>query len=364
MLRIITHIERLLLTHDCVILPKFGGFVLQTLPATYQEEEHLFRPMRKEVMFNVTLQHTDGLLSESYMQTYGVDYRKAQLMLEEDIEALNVSLEQDKRITLGRIGTFSIGEEGQTIFTPGDSGVFNADSYGLSSFHFPVLRSLEEEREEVALLTGKKKKDVFYIPVSRKLIRVVAASAAAVALFFVVSTPVKEVNLSAYTASFVPTEMINYRFEEPISQLEEIQVSQEDEMVAEVTPKIEATKETEIAKAPSAPEVRKEVAGPAPKAAFAPDGKKELVAPAPKEKSVAPKQMYHIVIASFPTEEQANEYISGVDRAQCKNVSKVVRDGKYRIYADKFNNRADAESYMATLRKIEKYKDAWLFISR
>ena len=128
MLRIITHIERLLLTHDCVILPKFGGFVLQTLPATYQEEEHLFRPMRKEVMFNVTLQHTDGLLSESYMQTYGVDYRKAQLMLEEDIEALNVSLEQDKRITLGRIGTFSIGEEGQTIFTPGDSGVFNADS--------------------------------------------------------------------------------------------------------------------------------------------------------------------------------------------------------------------------------------------
>ena len=71
--------------------------------------------MRKEVMFNVTLQHTDGLLSESYMQTYGVDYRKAQLMLEEDIEALNVSLEQDKRITLGRIGTFSIGEEGQTI---------------------------------------------------------------------------------------------------------------------------------------------------------------------------------------------------------------------------------------------------------
>ena len=169
MLRIITHIERLLLTHDCVILPKFGGFVLQTLPATYQED--LFRPMRKEVMFNVTLQHTDGLLSESYMQTYGVDYRKAQLMLEEDIEALNVSLEQDKRITLGRIGTFSIGEEGQTIFTPGDSGVFNADSYGLPSFHFPVLRSLEEEREEVALLAGKKKKDVFYIPVSRKLIR-------------------------------------------------------------------------------------------------------------------------------------------------------------------------------------------------
>lgn len=347
MLRIITHIERLLLTHDCVILPKFGGFVLQTVPAMCLEGEHLFRPMRKEIMFNVTLQHTDGLLCESYMQTYDVDYRKAQLMLEEDIEALNVSLEQEKRITLGRIGTFSIGEEGQTIFMPGDSGVFNADSYGLSSFHFPVLRSVEEEREEVALLTGKKTKDVFYIPVSRKLIRVVAASAAAIALFFVVSTPVKEVNQSAYTASFVPTEMINYRFEGPVSQPEGIQVSQVDEMAAETTSKIEAPKEIEIAKVPSVPEVRNEVA-----------------VPVLKVESTASKKMYYIVIASFPTEEQANEYISGVDRAQCKNVSKVVRDGKYRIYADKFDNRADAENYMATLRKIEKYKDTWLFISR
>lgn len=347
MLRIITHIERLLLTHDCVILPKFGGFVLQTVPAMCLEGEHLFRPMRKEIMFNVTLQHTDGLLCESYMQTYDVDYRKAQLMLEEDIEALNVSLEQEKRITLGRIGTFSIGEEGQTIFMPGDSGVFNADSYGLSSFHFPVLRSVKEEREEVALLTGKKTKDVFYIPVSRKLIRVVAASAAAIALFFVVSTPVKEVNQSAYTASFVPTEMINYRFEGPVSQPEGIQVSQVDEMAAETTSKIEAPKEIEIAKVPSVPEVRNEVA-----------------VPVLKVESTASKKMYYIVIASFPTEEQANEYISGVDRAQCKNVSKVVRDGKYRIYADKFDNRADAENYMATLRKIEKYKDTWLFISR
>ena len=91
--------------------------------------------------------------------------------------------------------------------------------------------------------------------------------------------------------------------------------------------------------------------------------RKEVAVPAPKAELVATKKMYHIVIASFPTEEQANEYISGVDRTQCKNVSKVVRDGKYRIYADKFNNRADAESYMATLRKIEKYKDAWLFIA-
>ena len=193
-------------------------------------------------MFNVTLQHTDGLLSESYMQTYGVDYRKAQLMLEEDIEALNVSLEQDKRITLGRIGTFSIGEEGQTILRRAILGYSMRIRMVYHRFIFRFCDHWRRSGKRLLYLRVRKKKDVFYIPVSRKLIRVVAASAAAVALFFVVSTPVKEVNLSAYTASFVPTEMINYRFEEPISQPEEIQISQVDEMVAEVTPKIEATK--------------------------------------------------------------------------------------------------------------------------
>lgn len=346
MLRIITHIEHLLLTHDCVILPRFGGFVLQTIPATCLEEERLFRPMRKEIMFNVTLQHTDGLLSASYMRMYGVDYRKAQLMLEEDIEMLLSSLQEDKRVAFGQIGTFSLGEEGQIIFEPGESGVFHADSYGLKSFHFPVLPLLTEEREEVALLTGKKKKDVYYIPISRKLIQVAAVSAAAVALFFLVSTPVKEVNQSTYTASFVPTEMINYRFEEPVIQPEEIHATQPKGEVAEVipvevAPAVEASKKVAVAPAPT---IKKET-------------------PAPRQVAVA-KKKYHIVIASFPTEAQADEYLGNLDRAQCQNASKVVRDGKYRIYADRFDNRTDAENYMATLRQNEKYKDAWLFISR
>ena len=77
MLRIVTHIERLLLVHDCVIVPKFGGFVLQAVPAVQHMEEHTFRPLRKEIGFNMTLQHNDGLLPESYMQMYAVSYRQA-----------------------------------------------------------------------------------------------------------------------------------------------------------------------------------------------------------------------------------------------------------------------------------------------
>ena len=342
MLRIVTHIERLLLVHDCVIVPKFGGFVLQAVPAMQHKEEHTFRPLRKEIGFNMMLQHNDGLLPESYMQMHEVSYRQAQLMLEEDVEDIKNILQQYGKLSLGVLGSFSIGEEGQMIFHPGETDLFSVGSYGLPVFHFPVLAPLEMEREEAVLLTSQKeKKDTLYIPISRKLIRTVMASAAAVALFLLVSTPVRDVNQEAYTASFVPTGMV---VQKPVL----LEAVLPDSTVAEADTKQESSEEV-IAR-----EVKKVVSVPAPE-------KKAFVS---RPVVVQPKKMYHIVIASFPSESQADEFIAGVDRNECKHVSKVVRDGKYRIYADKFDNREAAESYMATLRSNPKYKDAWLFISR
>ena len=121
MLRIVTHIERLLLVHDCVIVPKFGGFV------------HTFRPLRKEIGFNMTLQHNDGLLPESYMQMHEVSYRQAQLMLEEDVEDIKNILQQYGKLSLGVLGSFSIGEEGQMIFHPGETDLFSVGSYSRST---------------------------------------------------------------------------------------------------------------------------------------------------------------------------------------------------------------------------------------
>ena len=339
MLRIITHIERLLLVHDCVIVPKFGGFVLQTVSSVYNGADHLFNPQRKEIVFNITLQHNDGLLSESYMQMYDVNYRKAQLMLEEDVEDMKAALQEEKKLSLGVLGTFSLGMEGQVIFHPGNSDSFSIVSYGLAAFHFPQLKPVLAEREEVVLLAGKKKKDILYIPVNRKFLRVAIASAAALALFLLVSTPVKDVNQAAYTASFVPTEMV-------AKSVPEMKVE-------EVAPTVSVAKESKAA------EIKKNTAV----VTAVPKVKKQEVVSKSVEKIPAPK-MYHIVIASFPTVEQADKYIASIDRNECKHVSKVARDGKYRIYADKFDNREQAEAYMSTLRTNEKYKDAWLFISR
>lgn len=357
MFRIIVHIERLLLVHDCVIVPKFGGFVLQPVPPICDGEKDLFRPLRKEISFNSTLQHNDGLLSESYMSLYRVNFQQAQLMMEEDVEEIRTVLKREGNLSLGVLGSFALANEGQIVFSPGETDLFSVNSYGLPAFHFSPLSSLQsvvaKENTTSDWVITPKKKDTVYIPVSRRFLRTAVASVAAIGLFLLISTPVKEVNQAAYTASFIPTEMVSYK---PVS--------------VEVTPAADVVNPEPGAKELLSKEEISTEAGK--KGAEKPVSIKEIskektnagVKPAVK-KAVQPKpKMYHIVIASFPSEAQADTYIAGVDKNLCKHVSKVVRDGKYRIYADKFDNREEAEAYMATLRTHSEFKDAWLFITR
>ena len=125
------------------------------------------------------------------------------------------------------------------------------------------------------------------------------ASAAAVALFLLVSTPVRDVNQEAYTASFVPTGMV---VQKPVL----LEAVLPDSTVAEADTKQESSEEV-IAR-----EVKKVVSVPAPE-------KKAFVS---RPVVVQSKKMYHIVIASFPSESQADEFIAGVDLT---NVSMSAR---------------------------------------
>lgn len=316
MLRMTTHIERLLFTHDCVIIPGIGGFVLQDVPAEYREEQHSFSPMRKEIVFNNALQHNDSLMVSSYMQAYETDFRKAQAMVEEDIAEVKSALQQYGKVALGAIGSLTRGEEGQLIFRAGKADRFEADYYGLNTFHFPPLppATLLVHQEE----SPERKKDTFYLPINKRFIRASASAAAAVALFLLISTPVKDVEQSAYTASILPSEIL-------------------------------MSKATNITEAELPDPTTITLA--------------EAVAETPTTPAVSPK-MYHIIVGSFPNREKADEYMDRMDKTLYQQSGLVVRDDRYRVYIRKFDNREEAENYLTVIREGEKHKDAWLFISR
>ncbi len=339
MLRIVAHIERLLWTQDCVILPGWGGFMRQTLSATYDEATHTFRPAHKELMFNATLQHSDGLLVEAYRKALGVDYPKAQLLMEEDLRVLRSQLQAERQVSLGRLGTFALGDEEQLIFTPGDEAWLNADFYGLRPFTLQPLPLLEE-RNLASSSKDPQKREMYYIPVPRRLLQSLTGAAAAVLLFFCFSTPVTEVNRAAYTASFIPTEVtpsLREVGEKPISMPLSATVREEQPVEAGTGTSVSLVEAKSVSVEAEVPVA---------------------------EKKDTPRKMYHLVIASFPTEAQANTFMGTVDRQQYREMGKVTRGGKCRVYAARFDNRAEAERQLAQLRQTDRFKDAWLFISK
>ncbi|MDH6313707.1 hypothetical protein M2137_002497 [Parabacteroides sp. PFB2-10] len=318
MLRITKHIERLLLVHDCVIVPKVGGFVLQTVASSCEKVTHFFEPMHKEVVFNCSLQHNDGLLTESYMQSYKTDFRKAQKMVEEDVTELLAQLRRFGKVAFEQLGSLTLGDEGQIVYHPAKTNHFNVDYYGLSSFHFPQLPMIERDETGV-ILPEKQKKDVFYLPVNMRFVRSAVAMVAAIALFLIISTPVTDVQQPAYTASMIPHELLSK------ASIETVSTGELPEIVAE-----------------------------------ADLNAKEEAMPEPAKN----RKNYHIVIGSFPNEAKASEYLSTLDLDQYPYIGTIVKDGRHRVYANTFDNKQEAESFLSSIRESEKHKEAWLFVSR
>jgi hypothetical protein len=347
MLRIVEHIEKLLRTHDCVTIPHFGGFVLQWFPSSVEGD--LFHPMHRSILFNATLQHTDGLIQESYMKAYGVEYHEAELMVEEDADTLRSQLEKSRTVPFGEIGLFKLGKEDQIIFQPCINESFDAASYGLTDFHFPLLPVLEQREVEKKILDVKRgvRHDVYYIPVSRKLLHVAASIAAAVALFFLISTPVKDVNPSAYTASFVPSALVSEEISQPSDS---VQPTDSTAVALESTEDQNSVNAETTVAAPQT--TTQSVATPA------------LQPESPKPEASVRTKWFHAVIGSFPSESAAKSYLSHINHSKYPHANIINRDGKYRIYADRFDNRTAAESYIENLRSSSNYQDAWLFISR
>ncbi|MCD8179020.1 MAG: SPOR domain-containing protein [Tannerellaceae bacterium] len=325
MLRIVSHIEQLLQKHDCVIVPEFGGFVSHVLHTMYDAEKHVFTPTHKEVVFNGSLRYNDGLLTESYMQEYGIDFKNAQEMVDQDTATMQMFLAKHGVVQLGRIGKLNLSATGELIFEPGTPFLSVPGAYGLSSVQLKTLQILQQE--EAALQMAREKETArASTHVYRRLLQGVATTAAAVALFFLVSTPVTDVERTN-AASMLP-KLVTISMQETTP---EIQPEEEELSIA--------TEEQ-------------------PEDLLIEESKPE-VAP------VVNKKMYHIIIGSFVTDKQADEFIDNkVDPAVCPNVNKIVRGDRIRVYANRFDNREEAEQYLETIRTNPKYQDAWLFISR
>ena len=206
---------------DCVIVPDFGGFVLRRRPALFTAEKNAFSPAHNEIVFNPALNHDDGLLTESYMQMYGMNFCEAQQTLRQDLDEWKRILDDHGTVSSGRLGSFRRNEDGTLIFEP-ETAYYTIDVYGLTSFYmtpvgaewnhrqpgdFPVLP--QDRRSKQAVRTEAVRKASLPL---RMMGRIAGIAAAAIVLFFLITPPVKEVNRNFYTAGFAPPEILTSTF--------------------------------------------------------------------------------------------------------------------------------------------------------
>ena len=150
------HIEILLLSNDCVIVPDFGGFMAHHVDAHYDEDEGLFLPPQRTLGFNPQLKINDSLLAQSYVEAYDISYPEAVLRIEDEVNELKMHLQTKGFYELSSIGTLEFNENGNYVFTPCEAGILTPDLYGLCSFEMtplkisaaPVPETVEEEEEK------------------------------------------------------------------------------------------------------------------------------------------------------------------------------------------------------------------------
>lgn len=375
------HIENLLLENDCVIIPGFGGFIVQYIPARRIDEEGIFLPPYRTVGFNPQLNLNDGLLIQSYMQAHDINYPEASRLVDDAVMKLREQLSEKGEVNIHGVGKLLFNIENTIEFSPNEDGVFSPYLYGLSSFEMSELAEetsfvLKPSIEETTV--NKKKHNTLVIRINRTWLNSTVAAVAAVLLFFLLSTQVDNTYVEPENyASFGDAGLFD-RIRSQSAATSLVKTSESKRLQG---------KKSSLASAPSksvvkayCPEPLKEV--PVEKEQVAVSEKKEekvevssvvvkeketvqttAISNTPKE-NLAKQVHYHIIVASVTNMADAEKTVQYFTDKGYPGGTIVEGDGRVRIAIASSTDRKTVDAKWADLRNIELFQNAWILTSR
>lgn len=187
-----TLIEYLLLSHDYVVIPGLGTFIVQQKDARRNEEEEAFLPPYRSVRFNTELTQNDNLLLEAMGEIYNISQTQADQMLATWINDFRQTLEDNGCVEFGAIGIFTQ-EDGRTLqFDSLLAGVTTPDYYGLDAFHFCEIEPLKKTKTAPRTASMEADEKAIIIRINRRIANWTVAACAAILLFMVFNLPTPE----------------------------------------------------------------------------------------------------------------------------------------------------------------------------
>ncbi|MCD7971942.1 MAG: SPOR domain-containing protein [Candidatus Azobacteroides sp.] len=361
MRQLILHTEYLLSIHPCVIIPGLGGFLSHISPARFEESVSTWYPPQKQLSFNSSLFHNDGLLLDSYSQTYSVSYSEAFVMVEKAVLELKRELKKSKEVEFGRIGNFRYDENGALLFSPAESlQPFSSSTYGMQPVKLPLLEDLKKSlitynEEELpgaspnVIEHPAKRKDTIYIPLKKRFLYRTVGVIAIVTLFMLFSTPIYVDNTHATNYAKVLTPLITgIEGNQDPSMWDMNATDLSEAALAVAEPVIEESISVSVVEETSVKEIIPETV---------PENK--II----EQPVIATKDNFYIIIGSFPNNKDAQKYVAIAKANGLSNAGVVVKDNRYRVYAEVFDNRAEANQYMNNFKVSYQntHPNAWLY---
>lgn len=328
------HIEYLLLRHDCVVVPGFGAFINVRHAARYDEGMRCWLPMTREVRFNGSLKHDDGLLANSFARKNEISFETGRNLLEKEIKDLRHQLEEDGEVTIGNLGILHMdSEEGSVTFIPSHSAMQQASAMGLLEAPIAKRQQQESVKKDAATdkatsetTTGKSDESTeggsyqtfnttrnYYLAINKIFAKAAAGIAIIVAIALSVLIPVSDCNREN-RASVVPAEelivKVSEKSEDALRPIQEESGSAEKE---------------ELDKAPAKSRAK-----------------------------------YHAIVATFTNEDDAERYVSQhKDSGYILGI--ITTKTKSRVTAMSSDNIEELRARMSNREFREAYGEAWIW---
>lgn len=358
------HIETVLHDNDCVVLPGFGGFIAHTVPAHYADDEQLFFPPTRALVFNGRLTANDGLLAHSYMNEDGLTYADALHAVDMAIDRLRDTLAIEGSAQLPGIGRLSQNIVGDITFEAATAGIAAPTLFGFDAVAVSDLTTLDAAPHHIGQPRPKKVASANEPSTGHRLLRAVSAAAAIALLLIVFALPVSDgqrmdvasLGISR-PAPFLPKEEVQFPEREngvpsaiqevnigiePISDSTSIEDTSDDN--EENLSTVDAVPSASLEVLPEVLPIRKDI-----------DGSVE---------EAAPTKLYHVIIASLPSQATAEKVAQKyVERGFTETT--IVSGGSYvRVALATFTDKRNGEDFIQALRQDEAYKSAWLLAEK
>ncbi|MFT6845678.1 MAG: nucleoid DNA-binding protein [Flavobacteriales bacterium] len=300
------YIQALLFKHECVIVPGFGAFLTNYVPANTNTNETLLYPPKKQLSFNASLTLNDGLLASHIAQDLKISTKEALACIQERVDKYNQLLSKYHKFKINELGLLYF-QNNRLMFEPDRETNFLLSGFGLDSVVIPAIQH--------AALTSSTSGRKWYWAAA------VLFPFIAVSLWLSVPT-----NYTSVMAGLNPFDVVEATYQARTTYLAETpeEILEVKELVVETTEAIAVKK-----------------------------GAKDVVA-------IKTTLNFYVVAGSFKKAQNAKALVSALKTQGFAKAELLENNnGLYRVVFASFMSNHDAKSFLLNVRQTN-MKDAWI----